>query len=177
MPLAGQEGHRRNKGEEGLALSPTTSAGHSTVSWPNCNSICSTRPTTLGMGRERSPQSMADTSSSLRNTRGVIASSGGRGGKPGLLTDGSSSWSHCEQAHKMGNLFHAVCLEADSTSKTSPPATSWAAFPCSTHRQNDTALPQSLRSAHSFASALMPCPAAHPLPLLLNSHVHMQNCQ
>lgn len=177
MPLAGQEGHRRNKGEEGLALSPTTSAEHSTVSWPNCNSICSTRPTTLGMGRERSPQSIADTSSSLWNTRGVIASSGGRGGKPGLLTGGSSSWSHWEQAHKRGNLFHAVCLEADSTSKTSPPATSWAAFPCSTHRQNDTALPQSLGSAHSFASALMPCPAAHPLPLLLNSHVHMQNCQ
>lgn len=108
MPLAGQEGHRKTGGEEGLALSPTTSAEHSTVSWPNCNSICSTRPTTLGMGRERSPQSMADTSSSLWDTRGVIASSGGRGGKIGLLTDGSTSWSHWEQAHKRRNLSYSM---------------------------------------------------------------------
>lgn len=158
------------RGEEGLALSPTTSAEHSTVSWPNCNSKCSTRPTTLGMGGERSPQSMADTSSSLWDTRGVIASSRGRGGKPGLLTDGSSSGSHWEQPHKRGNLFHSVCLEADSTSKTSAPATSWAALPCSTCRQNCTALPQTLGSAHTFASALKPFPVAHPLHLLLNSH-------
>ena len=118
MPLAGQEAHRKTGGGEGLALSPTTSAEHSTVSWPNCNSICSTRPTTLGMGRERSPQSMADTSSSLWDTRGVIASSGGRGGKTGLLTDGGTSWSHWEQAHERRDLIRTACLEADSTSKT-----------------------------------------------------------
>lgn len=149
MPLAGQEGHSRKKGEEGLELSPTTSAEHSTVSWPNCNSICSTWPTTLGMGRERSPQSMTDTSSSLWDTRGVIASSGR---KPGLLTDSSSSRSQWEQAHKRGNLFHTVCLEADSRNKTSSPAASWAALPCSTCRQNCPALPPSLASAHNFAS-------------------------
>lgn len=118
MLLAGQEGHRRTEVEEVLAISPTTSAEHSTVSWPNCNSMCSTRPTTLGMERERSPQSMADTSSSLWDTRGVIASSGGRGGKTGLLTDGSTSWPRLKQAHTRRNLFHTVCLEADATSKT-----------------------------------------------------------
>jgi len=165
MPLAGQEGHRKTGGEEGLALSPTTSAEHSTVSWPNCNSICSTRPTTLGTGGERSPQSMAGTSSSLWDTRGVIASSGGRGGKTGLLTDGSTSWSHREQAHKRRNLLHTTCLEADPTSKTIRPCP-FGFLTCSTHRQSEMALPPGLGSAHNFASApgALPCspPSASP---------------
>lgn len=38
----------------------------------------------------------------------VIASSGGRGGKTGLLTDGSTSWSHWEQAHKRRNLSYSM---------------------------------------------------------------------
>lgn len=167
MPLAGQKGHRRNKGEEGLALSPTTSAEHSTVSWPNCNSICSTRPTTLGMGGERSPQSMADTSSSLWDTRGVIASSRGSGGEPGLLTDDSSR-SHWEQAHKRGNLFHTIYLEVDSTSKISPPATSWAALSCSTCRQNGTALPQSLGICKQLCQCSNAFPCTPPAESLLS---------
>lgn len=76
-----------------------------------------------------------------------------------------------------GISFHTVYLEVDSRSKTSSPATSWAALPCSTCRQNCTAQPPHLGSAHNFASALMPFPVAHPLHLLLNSHVHVQNCQ
>lgn len=117
MPLAGQEGHRKTGGEEGLALSPTTSAEHSTVSWPNCNSICSTRPTTLGMGRERSPQSMADTSSSLWDTRGLLPQVEEEEEKQdfslmavllGLIGNRPTK----------GGIFHTACLEADSTRKT-----------------------------------------------------------